>query len=66
MKRSIPPAMAVTPIVFNDRLAAHLKTLDRGAEALAKTTKGLAARLDEHEKSEHLAHVFVPSRSGRQ
>lgn len=54
------------PIVFNERLAAHLKTLDKGAEALAETTADLAARLDEHEKSEHLAHVFVPSRPGRQ
>ncbi|HEX6826543.1 MAG TPA: hypothetical protein VF077_09545 [Nitrospiraceae bacterium] len=41
--------MTVPPVVFNERLAKRLRTLDSGAQALAVATKGLTERLDEHE-----------------
>ncbi len=41
--------MTVPPIVFNERLVKHLRTLESGAKALALATKELSRRLDERE-----------------
>jgi hypothetical protein len=62
MSQKIQHIPSVPPVVFNERLAAHLKKLDKGAEALAMATKGLAQRLDEHARSEHLSDKAIPIR----